>query len=174
MFITGVNDTINKLFNSVNYTRHGQFQQYQLANTSKNHCVKNGNLGVTCTRLNIVGRRSPGLLCLSPTSYKDEGGEDQKAARHTCAIPNRFPPNCKLTILALDCRRTLACAGIGGMKKTSCLKFILCRRPFRWQQKSIYSSVLCTVLLFHAPSPLFLFWRKLRKVMAKTFVLWSW
>jgi hypothetical protein len=61
----------------------------------KKSSSKNGNLGVTCTRLNTVGRRSPRLLRLSPASYKDDGGgggKTEKAARHPCAIPNRFPP----------------------------------------------------------------------------------
>ncbi len=60
---------------------------------------------MTCTRLNTVGRRSPRLLLLSPARYKDEGGgEDQKAARHPCAIPTYQ------AVMAITHRRIRACA----------------------------------------------------------------
>ncbi len=131
-----------------------QFQQYQVANTSTNHWVKNGNLGVTCTRLNIVGRRSWAAPIKSGQLQRRKGEDRESFA---ASMRDTKP----LWLLLMDgsahaqsLKRQYTPGKIlrGACANKQCMSFKKGEPgEFSWQQKA-YSSVLW-ILLFHAPPP---------------------
>jgi hypothetical protein len=50
----------------------------RIKGTTNQEVVNIGNLGVACTRLNVIGRRPWAAPKKSPASYKDEGGETRR------------------------------------------------------------------------------------------------
>jgi hypothetical protein len=75
-----------------------QFQQYQLANTSKKSLCKKWKFKHDLYMVKI----SPGPLRLSPTSYKDEGGGRPRKLRGIHALYQ--------TVMAITHGRIHACA----------------------------------------------------------------